>query len=85
MRRGKRLRKVNILPSYTAIKWQNWDVNPVTKPEFFNFQNRFIPTLFSPGLVTNRHNKSSALFSLIPEAVVESFPSIHSSLHSYYQ
>lgn len=53
MRRGKRLTKVNILPSHTAIKWQNWDVNPATKPELFNFQNRFIPTLPSPGLVTN--------------------------------
>lgn len=27
---GKGLLKVNILPSDTAIKWQNWDANPAS-------------------------------------------------------
>lgn len=31
MTRGKRLTKVSILPSHTAIKWHNWDVNQATK------------------------------------------------------
>lgn len=69
MRRGKGLKEENVfLNHYASAELGSKPKHAHYRPVLFTFQNRFTSALPSRGLAADRHDQSTACFSLIPEA-----------------